>query len=581
MKRKTIVPFIDFRGGINDTSSPDNMQDNELVEGENIELSTRGGFTYRPGTMNINSASYEGNVTQLIEFPLEDGAIRKLSIINKVLYDTTDGTKKQLTTLARDKVGFFIFRNRFYFVDGEKYRVYGDFDYYTNSGTITIKTGDIVKNEPISTGASPGIEGKFYRAKSDLGSVNLSTASYGDTSKWEDVSLGSIPDAVRDVKAKTDTTNDLKPIMKCTNFVLHPDSYRVFAFGNPKDQSSIYYSEPGEPNFFKELNKIVPTMGDGPVKALTLLSKSVLVGFKYSWWEYKGIDPTVDATWNPLPVPNGVVSSDTIALTPTSITYLSTDGIYTMHMGILNQDIVMISSNELVRSITDAKVEKIIASIKNPEKTCAIFRDNKYFLAFNDKENVSTNNKILVYDWKLNSFVIYTGLEVNCMLKQLDHSMLLGSRNFTLKMNESYYNDVDSNGNLKPIHLKVSTKRFSFGSPINQKLIHRFFLTSSQDVDIGNTLNVRLKIDYSMSNFYDVNLNNESLIWGEAWGKVWGVADIASQEAKIRKKGVRTQVIFEANQINTRNTLVIYGIAFEIETLRARAKRIDEGRSLV
>ena len=41
--------------------------------------------------------------------------------------------------------------------------------------------------------------------------------------------------------------NDLAPIRKCTMFVYHPGSARVFAAGNPAD-NGLFFSEIGIPS---------------------------------------------------------------------------------------------------------------------------------------------------------------------------------------------------------------------------------------------------------------------------------------------------------------------------------------------
>ena len=80
-RKREIVSFYDFTGGLNDTSTPDRMNPIELEQADNIDLSVRGGFSYRYGTTNINQISFNDDVMYVIEYPLKDGNIIELSIM--------------------------------------------------------------------------------------------------------------------------------------------------------------------------------------------------------------------------------------------------------------------------------------------------------------------------------------------------------------------------------------------------------------------------------------------------------------------------------------------------------------------
>lgn len=580
--RRELISYTDFRGGISEVD-PDNKRDNELDEADNIELSNRGGgFAYRPGTKNVNEASYNENVEQLIEFPLIDGTVKTLAVRNKNLYDVTDGRNNLLSSLNDNKIAYFFLNNRFYFADGAKYRVYGYYKYTTQSGTVSLEANDIVKNFPISTHATlPGVKGNFYKAKSAMSSIDLKSADFGDTAKWEDVTDGVIPNDVREVKANLDTTNDLSPIAKCKYFVYHTKSHRIFASGNSEDAAALYYSEVDAPDFFKANSKLYPTRGDGPVRSMIQILDILLCGYGHSWWGWQG-DIVEEATWGNYPIPYGIVSPESLVITPGGFAFLSYDGIYEVSTAMFSRDIALNAGENLIRKVSDEKVEKRLSSITDLVNTKAIFYDNRYFLAYSDRED-KLRDKILVCYWNDKSFIRWTGIKANCFLRTYKNELLVGSKNWILKFDSTEQNDIDELGELKPIHFHVETKAFNFKNPIGLKIFHRFFIWSSQDVDKGNKLKITLRIDFANTSF-DVDLNSASFIWGTKWGGVWGHADIAPQEANLRElalKGIRCKVIFESSDINTRNSIVVYGIAFEIEHLAARAMQIDLGHKLL
>lgn len=575
-RKREIVSFYDFTGGLNDTSTPDRMAENELEQADNIDLSIRGGFSYRSGTININDISFQDNVRYVIEFPLKDGNVIELSVMeDKKLYETTNGIKRAIGTLASYDIDHVIYNNAIYLLDGDNYYSYGSFDYYSQSGTVDIKVGDIVSNNVISTGTNPGIENHFYRAKIELLEEDLLKADYGDTTKWEDVSHSTynIPDVLRPVKIdSTIEDGDLTEIKKCRYIEVHPDSHRIFVGGNPDDNSCLYYSESGRPEYFKMVNKLYPTGGEGEILTIKPILSSIIVGYRYGWWQYSGIDNT-DWKWMKLPIPYGPINNKVTELTPASFTFLSHNGIWKVSIGIINSNIVVASEDTLMHNITNSKVETVINSIANHKHTVSTFADGKYYLAYSDKHSIGLNDKILVYDFKQNNFIRYTDLIIYHLFKKLDGNIYFGSKNYIMKFDKYRLNDIDPNGEDCPIKLNVKTCRFNFGTPFNLKLFHRFFFSSSQGVDVGNQMSMWIKIDYALGGVNYIDLNNESLIWGVSeWGKVWGIADIASMELGLRKKGTRIQLVWNGEMINTMSNVVIYGVGFDVEYLRAKAK---------
>lgn len=579
--KREIVSYFDFTGGLNDTLTPDRMATKELEQADNIDLSVRGGFGYRAGTINTNEVSFNDDVMYLMEFPIKDGTIMELSVMkDKKLYETTGGIKRLIGQLASYDIDHVMYRNAIYILDGNEYYSYGLMDYTSELEGINIKTGNVVYNFPKSTGS--GVEKHYYKAKSDMSSIDLKTASYGDTSKWEDVthSTFNVPNVLKPVVDKDGETDiDLKPIRKCRTIEVHPKSHRIFVGGNPDDESCLYFSESGYPDHFKVTSRLYPTGGEGVVKSIKAIYQSILVGYSHGWWEYSGIDD-LDWKWLKLPIPYGISNNNVIELTPMSFMFLSNNGIIRVSIGTLDTNVVVYSEDTLVVNITDGRVEKVIGSIQNHRHTVATFSDGKYYLAYSEEDS-ETNDKVLVYDSRQDNFVRYTDLKINHLLKKLDGHIYFGSKNYIMKFDKDVMNDVDENGNVIPIKFDVKTIRYGFGLPFNTKLFHRFFISANQGVDLGNYLKMWLKIDYGTGNVTNIDLNNESLIWGiSEWGKVWGLADIASMELGLRRKGIRIQAILNGEMINTMNSVVVYGVGFDLEYLRAKVKNMGTKRLL-
>src|SRR5690606_20485948 len=84
---------------------------------------------------------------------------------------------------------------------------------------------------------------------------------------------------------------NLDPIAKCRFLVRHPNSYRLFAAGNPEDPAAVYFSEPNAPDYWKPTSVLYPTTGDGPVQNIIAFGDALLVFYKHSVWAWRGIDP--------------------------------------------------------------------------------------------------------------------------------------------------------------------------------------------------------------------------------------------------------------------------------------------------
>ena len=98
---------------------------------------------------------------------------RILEVYNKKIYKI-DGTL--LTELNTEKPYFLQQQNVLFICDGNEIYELGNKDYFSNIGTVDIKKDDIVQIADDFTDAE--IIGNFYKAKSALGSKDLTAETY-------------------------------------------------------------------------------------------------------------------------------------------------------------------------------------------------------------------------------------------------------------------------------------------------------------------------------------------------------------------------------------------------------------------
>jgi hypothetical protein len=654
--------YRDFSGGLNDTVASLAMKDNELALAENVDFSAEvKAFHTRKGCVNVNPVSFDADVTDGYSWDV-GSFYHKCIVVGGIVYqiDVLSGNavQKIILTQGATEIYPFVVSNILYFGDGSELYSWGGFDYTSEQGTKTILTGDIVRNND----SPSGTKGNFYRAKSDLGSVDLKTATYTDTGKWDDVTdvNGLASNAVRPVRpynparqeivkvtitsgasaagnvilslnnvdyataiaasdsvtsviskmmattttgwtkekngnvimyTKNDTgysengyldpsvtgitasmetvqegktnDNDLSPIRKCTMFVYHPGSARVFAAGNPND-NGLFYSEIGIPTYFNSaINKVYPSSGYGRITALGLLSDSVIVSYEDGWYAWRGITPLSGqnpAEWKQLNIPNGCVCHDSLRLAPYSFIFLGKDGIYNISASILEYEIVMLQGRNVIQKITANRIDKIIASIADKRRCRGIFDSNVYCLAFNVLGD-SANSRVVKYEFDTKSFTVVTGWNVNKWIRDPEN-LYFASKNYLMKANTGY-SDIDvETGEPKPIAVHVLTKEFDLGSPLTQKFCRLVGLVFKQAVsETESQIDIELNAGYDK---YKVNgiIVSESLIYGRDWGLRWGYREAVTDVIEYIQVSNTFQIEFKNERLDDPVTLIAVGFMY-------------------
>jgi hypothetical protein len=511
--------FMNFTGGLNVDATDDNLAENELRVADNVDLDNRGAISKRGGTQRLNSAPFYSNVEQLAEWKRNDGTAVLLVVLAndggaKTLVKVAEnGTKTDLQALQRPFIGYApaieAGADKLYFMDGT--------EYYTYDGTTVAAV---------------------------------------------------TPDA--------DPLNDLAPIKKCRWIVRHPRSFRYFAAGNQDDLSCLYFSEPNKPNFFKNTSRMYPSTSEGPITGLAVIGDAVVIFYSFGVYVWRGIDPMQDATWNKVPSGMGTVSPRTIANTPSSLTFLGPGGLYAVNPAILDYNIVMTPTDELVRNVAASKVTSIIRNIISPQIATAVYdpRREVYYLAYMDDAQTEgvRNNRILTYNWKLGAFTRYTGLQVNDFCVRANGDLLIGTRDYILKMN-SGHDDGDSS-----IPIEIKTPKYALDFPYHFKKAYRLYLAHQRISGAEGTIELQLQDDIRIQKFNAFLSAGGSFLWGiTPWGDPWGytLEDLEIKFVKFNAKGYRFQVTIKNDQKG--QAFTVFSMAFEFRPTRKKGERFIDG----
>lgn len=612
--------FKDFKGGWNADGSPDTMQDNELEILENVETTVVGALPRRKGTAPL-TAKLAGEVTTLIEWNRKDGSTYYVGVVGNDLVIFTNLWKPiTLLALSDPEIGYFFFQDYLYFTaevgSTDKYYRYGggvkQVETATVVGTITLAGNATVVVTAAGMTGSPKTVNVAVALNDTASQVatKIQTALLADSAvsgMFNITTSGANVILTRGIEAADDATmnvsidngtctgliaapsstnttagiaglvevtpgsaSDLDPIKRCRIFVWNPKNFKIYAAGDPQDQSCLYYSEANDPTIFKTTSKVYPTMGEGKIRSLSYFSSGIVVGFLNALWSWTGVDVSTDAVWAQLPITHGIVGSRAWAITPNSMTVVGQGGLYAISPGALDKQMILLQGSKLSVNLSVNKVGSVIQDAINREDMAACYQQakNRLLIAYCDDANENRNNKILVLDWEMGSFSCFTGIYANCFCPCDNGDILVGSGHYVIQM-EQGYNDWDvDNDEYKAIRTVVYSKQWDCGSPYHIKKLKRTYVGAFQFKTVDTTLSqMSVKVAYNDITFLDALLD-ESFSWGEDWGRIWGWTDVVTKEFKTKLKGHRIQWICIHEEMN--EDFLIYGVALQYKLKRAK-----------
>ncbi|MFP4662593.1 MAG: hypothetical protein ACLFPF_10395 [Halanaerobiales bacterium] len=188
--------YIDynFTGGLNVDSPAELLSDNELTIAKNAKIIQRGGIRKRSGVEAFNPISYDGIVTQVIEWPRKDGSINKLAVIDESgtynLYDITSGIRVFIEEVQREYLTHFNLKDKLYFIDGDELYIYNGSSVttaqnarkylYCNYTKDDFIIGETLKKNRLLAASDGGdsfdISGTFNRGEKLIGETSGATA---------------------------------------------------------------------------------------------------------------------------------------------------------------------------------------------------------------------------------------------------------------------------------------------------------------------------------------------------------------------------------------------------------------------
>lgn len=364
--------------------------------------------------------------------------------------------------------------------------------------------------------------------------------------------------------------NILSEVKKCRMIVQHSYSKRYVATGNPNKPTAIYFSEPYQMNYWKEINVLYPTSGEGKAVCMFNMLDNLLIGYKNGWWKFSGYNLQTDAEFMKISIPYGCVSEFSPQVMDIyNFMFLSNDGLYLVSAGALDQYVIVNQNSSTIRNIANDKIENTIKSIADKSNCVSTFHNGIYYLAFGDIAG-QPNNKILLYYTGKKSFVIYEGLQVNDFLVRNTTRLEFASRNYSLYFNEDKSSDINVNtGANKKIDIHIRTANLSLNNYIAEKFIDKIFVQAMTDGEEGiKYLNIQISLDGKAFENVDMKKNtNMRVPWSGSTIATDGYnADI--QDTFIRYICNRLCIDFSNSDVDDdENKAILYGFAVSFKPM--------------
>lgn len=205
--------------------------------------------------------------------------------------------------------------------------------------------------------------------------------------------------------------------LSCCHLVWHPASMRYFMAGNKTSPTALYISEPNDITTFYRSNILYPHLHLGKITGLNIVEKSVAVAYEYGWAHYVGSDPTEDAQWSLLSVPEGTAYGDSICQTPGSVSFLSQSGLISFSTSMLTVQMIYSPSSSLYKFLSRDKIR-----LPKPEQyACSYYKNGIYY--------ISIDGTLYLYNFFLSAFLCYDGICCSCISEDYTGRLLMGNGN--------------------------------------------------------------------------------------------------------------------------------------------------------
>jgi len=343
----------------------------------------------------------------------------------------------------------------------------------------------------------------------------------------------------------------------------------MFAAGDPDNPNILYYSQVGDPTYFKSGSAQVKTISDDGeiISGISEYHEAILVWKPRSVYAWFGTI-LADAEFRRLNVSTGTKAHRTIQEVGNHVFFLGEDGVYAL-LGTYKDVIVSrkISNNVDTRFKTLQHADDYYKNYP-----CAVFKDGKYMLSFSDDPLTPGENNVMavfhhdvwvhvggIEGTRNEPWTFYEDLNISEFLYSLDGNLYMGGSTNT---DITSFNEELSEDQGVAISYEIVSKDYNLGAPIHVKKIKRAWMILRQFDDANTIIDTEYHVDYEKVEILETR-TDDSLIYDNGFYGIdkFGWIDTLTRPFRVNKKGKRIQVKITGSTIGSK--ILLYGFAFE------------------
>ncbi|RJE47677.1 hypothetical protein A7K50_03245 [Dehalobacter sp. MCB1] len=454
----------DFTGGLNNRSEV--LEPNEAKSLMNVRFGDNTSIENRPGQNYYDDLQLDGEVVFIDEYkpyndlPMFIRATEREIYVNNTL----------LTNIAGKPCGV-THQGKYFFCDGDKLYCYGKFDQVTSTYINVIGTPN--PSYCLMTVVSPDIAAVRLNTDHTQGVLNID---------YTNMQIYYVPCENEFV----DTFSGANVVPDNLKYIISHQG-RLFASGCAEDDDNVFITDLQHPFYYPvSLPMQVPPNSD-KIRGLCVYDNSVIVGREKDMYVITGdtniIDTGADVfALKRLNTHTGIANHDSMKVAHNYLFYLGSDGIvYSLASANNNNERVLATVN--ISKNLDLTKEPLNFYLYEIDYATAFFFNNEYYLSISDK--------VLVYSYLNQKWVISKGLDASSFYSK-DNKLLIGRLDGTTSfLDENTYLDFG-----KPYQASFYSANLDMSDAVIYKYFREFYLVAHVFQDYPSDITVLFEIDY-------------------------------------------------------------------------------------
>jgi hypothetical protein len=568
--------------GINASSTPTQIDENQSPDMLNVMLDERGALNKRTGYERVFTTSLGlGSINGMFQFRKNDGTTVFLLAHGTNLYSQSGSSQPVsiYSSLANAKVKFFVMGGKCYIQDskellvydglsvtpvapyvptltisrppaggGEKYEDFnligaGFKDSFSADGTATVYVLSLQGLDTTTVKAEVNgvalVEGTDFTVDRTNGKVTFTTAPISGTNNVI-------------ITAYKTPTGLKERINQCRFNVLFGGSNDTYAFvsGNPNFKNQIWKSGVGDPAYWPENGFYKPGSDNEAVQGFAKQYDYLVIYKEYSTWNMQFTLTNTSSSFPLKPINDqvGAYAGESIQIIENNPIALDRRGIYSITASNIRDErnVQHLSTN------VDAKLLRE----SNLDKAISVDFDKRYWIA--------VNGNVYVFDYQIGEWYVFNNIPATCFYI-IDDYLYFGGEGLVYKFKKRNHS-LPYNDDGVAINAYWYSKFLNFNYPERNKIISRIFYTLKPDVH--TSINLYIRTDVKGEKYINTERMDQISFFDFDFNKFTFMTSEIPQEVakKVKEKKItHFQLKLENNSLDESLGVIELGIKYALQ----------------